>query len=447
MFGLLKRKPRRRRAVIVGLDGVPYTFLSKQIAAGKMPHLARLMAEGSFVQADSIHPCVSCVAWTSYMTGRNPGKHDIYGFLDRRPGTYDTYIPNGRNLQGKTVWEILSDRGKRVISLNIPVTYPPREINGLLVGGFLSPKLSGATHPPELAKRLADIGYRIDVEPGKGRDDKQAFLTDLHEVFEARKRAALTLMAEEDWDVFQVHIMGTDRINHFFFEHWEHGDPTYAPAFDEFYLAVDAFVGEVVATLDEDTAFLCLSDHGFCSIKREVYLNKWLETESYLEPLSGERPKLSDLTDATRAYCMDPGRIYLNVEGREPRGSVAPGAQYEDLRTDIAEGLRSLMCRETGEPVIKQVLRREDFYHGSFFDHAPDLVAAPFDGYDLKGPFAKPELFGHSGLVGMHTHDDAFWYVRGRELSGRPEIMDGAPTVLALLGEEPEPEMDGKSLV
>ena len=446
-FGLGRSKAPPR-AVVLGLDGVPFTFLQRQFAAGKMPELAKLAGEGGFVQADSVQPCISCVAWASYMTGVNPGKHGIYGFQDRQAGTYDTYIANGRHIQTKTVWEVLSDRGKRVIAVNIPGTYPPRAVNGIMVGDFLAPKLEGATYPPEYAAKLAAIGYRIDVEPGLGRsEDKGPFLADLDRVFEARRRTTLSLMADEQWDVLQVHFMGTDRLNHFLYGRWEAGDPAYVPAFEAFYAKVDAMVGEVAERLDDNCALFVLSDHGFCSVQREVYLNAWLTEQGYLQRLEGDRPALKELTQQTRAYGMDPGRVYINLKGREPSGIVAPGAEYEALRDELAERLLALTCPETGERVVRAVLRPEELFHGPRAQHAPDLIAYPVEGYDLKGRLGAAEVFLRGQLSGMHTFGDAFWLLRGRALAGRPAVTDGAPTLMALVGEAPETDMDGTARV
>ena len=448
LLGFLKKRAAKPRVMIVGLDGVPYSFLAKQIAAGKMPNLAKLAGKGSLVQADSIHPCVSCVAWTSYSTGRNPGKHGIFGFQDRKPGTYDTYIATGAHMKAETMWETLSRRGKRVIALNIPGSYPPKPVNGLMVGDFLSPRLEGATYPADLASRLEVMGYRIDIDPAKGRqEDRGPLLEDLHETLAARKRTMFALMKEEEWDVMQVHFMGTDRIAHFLIEQWEQGDPRYAPEFERYFAAIDNMLGELDAELDDRTALLSLSDHGFCSIKREVFVNRWLQENGFLEELAGERPKLDQLTTASRAYSMDPGRIYVNLKGREPNGSVEAGAEYEASLAELTEALLAMTCPETGERVVSQVLRRDELFQGPHAAQGPDLVAYPFDGYDLKGQLGRPEVFFKGSLVGMHTFDDAFWYVRGREFSGRPKVMDGAPTVLALLGEEPEPDMDGEPRV
>jgi predicted AlkP superfamily phosphohydrolase/phosphomutase len=119
------RGDRAKRVLVLGFDGTPYSFMKRMKEENRLPNLAKLLDEGTFMRMDSIHPYVSCVAWSSVMTGKNPGKHGIFGFVDCKPGTYDIFIPNSRNLRSKMLWEVLSNHGKRVVSIGVPVTYPP----------------------------------------------------------------------------------------------------------------------------------------------------------------------------------------------------------------------------------------------------------------------------------------------------------------------------------
>ena len=118
-----KKKPR---VLVIGLDGTPLSFVKQKMDEGVLPGFKKLFDRGSLVEINSTHPFVSCVAWSTYMTGKNAAKHNIFGFIDRKPGTYSIYIPNGSNMTSKTLWEVLSDKGKSVLVMNVPVTYPPR---------------------------------------------------------------------------------------------------------------------------------------------------------------------------------------------------------------------------------------------------------------------------------------------------------------------------------
>jgi predicted AlkP superfamily phosphohydrolase/phosphomutase len=439
----------RRRVVVIGLDGVPYTYVRRLVDAGDLPNFRALLAEGAMAQMDTTVPNVSSVAWASFMTGQNPGKHNIYGFIDRPPGSLRVFIPTARDLRSPALWEILSGHGKRVFAMNVPVTYPPRAVNGIVVGCFLSPSVEKAAPNEEVANALKRLDYCVDADPWRAHEDKDAFLGHLDEVFERRIEAMRYFWRQEPWDFFMAHVMETDRLHHFFWEEMEQGHPRYAAAFRNFYERVDAVLGEVRGWLDDDTTLLVLSDHGFCSIRQEVYVNTWLNEAGYLDYGSETPRSLADMADSSVAYSLDPGRIFLNVAGREPGGRVQPGAEYERLRDEIAAAALRLVDPHDGLPIVDRVFRREELYHGPHADRAPDLVLATRDGFDPKGVFGKSSLlFKGTALVGMHTTPDALLYVQGvGALERRPLITDVAPTILDLLGLPVPADMDGRSLV
>jgi len=347
------------------------------------------------------------------MTGLNPAGHGIFGFIDRTPNPFKLFIPNAGNLRAETLWEKLGRMGKRVIVMNVPVTYPPKPVNGILIGGFLGTDVRRIGYPPEINDKLAEMGYRIDVDASKGHTDKEAFLADLNEVLERRFEAAERLMEEERWDFFQLHVMETDRINHFLWEDYERSDPKFAPEFMRFYRRIDDFLGRLWKRFGKDGSvrFVVLSDHGFRTVKKEVYLNRWLEENGYLE-FEGER-KLENISGSSKAYSLIPGRIFINLKGREERGSVDP-SDYEGLREELARRLvEELRDPEDGSRIIARVYRREEIYSGPYLEEAADLIAFPEDGYDLKGKTDAESLTGRGRIVGMHTYEDAFLFVKG----------------------------------
>ncbi|MBU0490737.1 MAG: alkaline phosphatase family protein [Chloroflexi bacterium] len=453
LFKRLRGQSPRRRAVVIGLDGTPHSLITRLMGEGVMPRFQQIARAGTLLPNTSVYPTVSSVAWSCYMTGRNPGQHGIYGFIDRRPGTYQVTIPTSRDMKSDTLWEIASRAGKRVIVMNVPVTYPPREVNGVLIGCFLSPSIDKAVYPPAVAQRLKAWGYRIDIDPWQARRDKDRLLVDFRETLARRAESMFHLMDEEDWDLAQCHVMETDRLHHFLWEEMATDHSTYAPAFRDCYAQIDQVLGQVWDRLDDDTTLIVLSDHGFCTLDYEVYVNTWLEQNGWL---SFERvpadaaPKLEHIAPTARAYSLDPGRVFLHVRGREPRGCVSPGAEYEALRDELAQALLAgLRDPATGEPMLETVLRREDLYHGPCFDQAADLILVPRRGYDLKGAWGKDSLtFKGTELVGMHTYDDAMFYVnRPLALDRTPNITDGTPTVLDALGVAHPAGLDGVSVL
>jgi predicted AlkP superfamily phosphohydrolase/phosphomutase len=441
----LRPSAQSRRVVAIGLDGTPYTFARRMTTDGAMPNLARLLRDGSLVRMSSSHPDVSAVAWSSFMTGTNPGKHGIYGFSDRRPSSYQTYIATAQNLQGETLWEVLSRLGRRVCVIGVPMTYPPRPVNGVLVGCFLSPSVEKAAYPPALGQELKEMGYRVDIDPWAARESRERFLDDYRETLSRRVEAIFRLLQREDWDLFMAHIIETDRLHHFLWQAYEDQDSQHYPAFLDCYRQVDDFLGRVAAEIDNDRELIILSDHGSCAIRQEVYLNQWLGERGYLKFRKEPPESLEDIDTESVAYSLDPGRVYINLRGREPAGCVAPGAEYERLREELARSLSDLRDPDTGELMVARVYLREEIYCGPAFPRAPDLLVQTRDGYDAKGSLHHPTLTGRSPLTGMHTFDDAMLYIRGaRQLRDSPSIVDVMPTILRLMDIPVPDELDGQ---
>ncbi len=437
----------RKRVVVIGIDGTPHSFLSKHIQAGDLPHLKRILQGGELKRMNSVQPCISSVAWSTYMTGVNPGRHRIFGFIDRKPNPFQIFLPNAAHMGAKTLWGMLSEMNRRVCVINVPVTSPPQPVNGVLIGGFLSVDVLKAAYPQELGQELKSWGYRIDADANLGRKDKQAFFEDLHLTLEKRWETARRLFEREPWDFFQLHVMETDRINHFLWEHYESGHSEYAGRFLDFYRKVDELLGEFYDRSKNIAEFIVLSDHGFCTLKKEVYLNQWLEDHGYLK-LKGDAPKsVMDMAEGSRVYSLIPGRIFLNLAGREEKGIVQTGTEAESLKAELTEALLALTDPEDGSKIIEKVMRREDLYEGHYAGEAADLIAIPNDGYDLKANVRTPSLTAKTELVGMHTFWDAALFIKDHEI--RVEdfgIIDLAPTIFKMMELEPDVKFDGRAL-
>lgn len=405
------RNENMKKAVVLGLDGTPHSFLETEMEKGNLPALASLRRRGSFARMETEIPAISSVAWASFMTGVNPAEHGIFGFTDRKPGSYDLYFPNYSHLRAKTMWETLSDQGKRCCVINVPSTYPARPLEGILVSGFVAPSLEKATYPASAFDYLLKAGYRIDVDAAKGRESLDALIEDLHETLEQRREAIHHFYKTENWDLFIAVFTGTDRLHHFLWRHYDQEDPLYGGEFIRYYRRLDEIIGEFCAEIPADTALFMLSDHGFCRIEKEIFLNAFLRDEGLLSYASDEPRMLPDIDpSATRFYCMDPGRIYVNLEGREPRGIVGRD-EVGALLDELAARLEAIRDPDNGETIADRIVFRDEIYQGPYVEMGPDLVVVPRRGYDLKGSMAHPETIGSGHLTGMHTHDDAFTFV------------------------------------
>ena len=432
-------KSKKKRVVVIGLDGVPHSFLQQMMESGEFPNLKGLLPEGSLTRMTSTVPCVSSVAWSSYMTGRNPGKHNIYGFVDRDPKSLDLYIPTSKNMGCQTLWEVLGHQGKRVLVINVPLTYPPRPVNGILVGCFLCMNIDKVAYPKEISQTLKSMGYRIDADARQAKTQEEIFLKDLHETLKKRVEIGLHLYGKEEWDFFQLHIMETDRMNHFFWDGWVEKASAHREAFFQFYREIDRAVGEIVSKVDPGSDLILLSDHGFCPVKKEVNLNYWLREREWLKFQGESSQELKAIHPSSKAYSLLPGRIYFLGTGDLER------RRFEE---EIIPSLQGVRDPSSGEQIIQKIWRREEIYRGPYRMNGPDLVAVPLPGYDLKGNFSASQLAVDSEMKGMHTDDDAFLFIRNHPLKEeKAEIIDLYPTILSLMNISPEMDVDGVSLV
>ncbi len=434
------------RVAFIGIDGVPYTLLEDH--PEEFPNFAAIAEEGSAGAIESIVPPESSACWPSLTTGKNPGETGVYGFQDREAGSYETYVPMGRDVQAERVWDRVTEENRNATVLNVPVTFPPQRTVQRMVSGFLSPGIEEAAHPDELRDTLSELDYRIDVNAKLGHDDdKTAFIEDAHETLDARYEAFEHYFDVDDWDLFFGVFMTTDRVNHFLFEDYEN-DGKYYEEFMEFYRKLDEYIGDLRERVADDVTLVIASDHGFTTLNHEVHFNQWLEAEGWLSFGDDDHEALADIADDTRAYSLIPGRFYLNLEDREPQGSV-PEDDYETVRDELKAQLEVLEGPD-GRAVCDRVVEKEDAFRGNHDDIAPDLVAIPNDGYDLKAGFTgHGEVFDKGPRNGMHSFDNATLYIDDENASiGDANLYDITPTILDLMEiEYDRGGFDGASLV
>ena len=436
------------RVAVIGLDGVGVPLVRDLTARGLMPNLAKLLAGGTVAPMRSSIPVISSVSWTSFMTGRNPGKHGVYGFTDVKPGTFTMFFPNFGNVRGDTLWDVAGRAGKRSIVLNVPNTYPARPLEGLLVSGFVAVNLERAVFPASLLPRLQAEDYRIDVDYLNADQRPEPFFDDLAATLEARRRVYLALLREEPWDLFIGVVTECDRLHHYFWHQYADATAPHHRRFLDFYRRLDDVLGALVSALPAGTVLFVVADHGHTLIHREFYPNVWLREQGLLV-LKAEKPKgLADVDPTTKVFTLDPGRIYVHRQGRFPLGSVG-SAEADDLLGRVREGLLALRDDGPGRAAdgrpVPRIFARDEIYRGPCVESAPDLVLDFADGYDPKGAFGRTELFGRSALTGMHTYADALFFVNRRDVpTDGLDITDVGPTILAALGIDPPADMDGR---
>ncbi|MCA9979030.1 MAG: alkaline phosphatase family protein, partial [Anaerolineales bacterium] len=283
------------KVLAIGLDGGTYDLLLPLVEQGIMPHMAKFLQQGSWGRLESTIPPFTGTAWSTFATGLNPGQHGILSFQKHDRFNYYEQIVDfvDANQLHNPFWHTLGEAGKRVVIVNVPVTYPPRPVNGMMITGMMTPKnASQFTYPRELAEQLGE--YQIDVdfihdEAGfriYGLPPKEVMLSEIHHVTKTRTQACLRLLQTETWDFFTVVYTGTDRLSHFFWDDLvkllaqptEHGRSPLQDGLITYFRDLDEGIGKLIAAAGPDAHILFMSDHGFGpSPTKRFYINVWLE--------------------------------------------------------------------------------------------------------------------------------------------------------------------------
>lgn len=438
----MQNSPVSQKVVVVGIDGVPHSLLLRLAEDGIMPNIAKLLASGTLASMNASLPEVSSTSWSTFMTGVNPARHNIFGFMEIDRSSYAWRFTNHDDLKSDSLWDIVGKEGGRSVVINIPQTYPARPLSGMLVSGFVALDLKKASYPDRMYEYLNSIGYRLDVDLRKA-GHTQEYADDIMHAFKKRQEAIHHLFDAEPWDLFIAGITETDRLHHHF---WAALDDTSHPQhnfFLDFYRELDRFIGDFSAKVPDNIPLIIVSDHGFTKTKKEVYLNAFLQEKGYLRFSKPEPESFAFMTDDSQAFALDPSRIYLHRKNTYARGCVGE-SDCISLRAAIRNDLLALEV--DGEKVIQDVYFREDIYSGPRMHEAPDMVVLAKEGYDLKGTTRKTVLSGTSQLTGCHTRHDATFFINRKAPVGTVDIADVAPTILHLLGIN-DHGMDGRVLI
>ncbi len=405
-----------RRLIIIGLDGVPYRLLKDLSKKNIMPHTRSLIEKGVFKEMRSSLPEVSSVAWSSIITGKNPGQHGIFGFTDFLKGTYELFFPNFNDLKAPPFWK--RDNSRRSVIINVPATFPASNLNGVHISGFVALDLERSTYPASLVPKLKELDYRIDVDSSKAHKSIDFFLKDLDRTLQARIEAYRYLWDKEDWNTFMLVFTGTDRLSHFLYDAYEDHNHKYHSEFLNHFRKIDEIVGEISQRIDDHDCLIMLSDHGFELLEKEVYINYLLEREGFLRLKEGSSRDFSDIDYGTKAFVLDPARIYVNLEGKYPEGSVKLNDK-EKIIEELEEIFNSFEIE--GKKVISYIYHKEEIYHGYHLDQAPDLVLLSNKGFNLKAGMKAKELYSKGIFTGKHTYYNAFLFVKSPWDSRIPE--------------------------
>lgn len=493
----------RTRCVVIGLDGADPGLVTRWMAKGLLPNLARLARTGAFGTLRSTVPPITAPAWISLVTGEQPGSHGITGFSApaRGSGRYTRDPVDSRAFDVPTLWESAGRHGVRSLVVNVPVTWPPRPMVGVLVTGMLTPPGAAFTWPAEYEAelRLLQPDYRIDLAWQDYRFRGHDLVRDQRAATRARVELCLKLLELKPWELGFFVFTGPDRLQHCLYRHVDRIDQDDAVRADpltgavrEYFVSLDEGIGEIVEAAGPDANVLVVSDHGFGPLEKIVLFNRWLVQEGLLAPSSrGAAPlrrwkralnsvgvRRSTLAQAGKALGL--GRVadagaerlnplvggvewrrtkvryaasngfFVNLAGRDLFGSVEPGEEYEAVRDDLIRRLEALRDPETGERMVPFVARREDVTRGRALEEVPDVLIDFGDRpYEAVSESYEGDTFLCRDEWADGTHRrDGMWLAAGPDLAAAAagptlDVVDVAPLVLRLL-RCPAPPMDGR---
>jgi len=486
------------RLLIIGLDGATFAILDPLLDTGRMPNLKRFMTDGVWGVLESTQPPITPAAWTTFMTGKGPGRHGILDFETYDATTHTLTFNSTYEIREKTLWQLLSEKGLRVGSLNVPMTYPPKPVNGFMISGFETPSIDAQfTWPPELKDEIFRVIPSYDYRTNWRRTalGRLAQLKDnldyIANSFEQGARLTRYCGDKFGWDVLMTVFKLVDNLQH---KAWKYLDPRTSGRYPQeadlaarCFTRLDDVLGDVFAYGHAHGAtILIMSDHGHGSLDGKAQPNRLLAQWGYLGLRSpweqartraghwwhrltkgrvtrfeqGSRGIERDLAvdwTRTRACVMHAGiygYLYINLKGRGPLGIVDP-ADYEALRDELAERFRNATVRHPDghtTPIFVEVHRAEELYRCSREDNPnlPDLMLVPHPGFAVirKIRGRRPVRWcDPKRLEGTHRGEGILALGGPNVRSGvrvDANIVDITPTALAALGLRVPVDMEGR---
>lgn len=449
------------RILVVGLDcAAPEILFGDE----RLTNLRRLMEHGCYGQLESVIPPITVPAWMCMATSQDPGSLGVYGFRNRTDHSYQgLQIVTARSIRQLAIWDQIAIEGGRSVLLGVPPSFPPRKVNGICVGCFMTPDpaTDEYTHPASVKNEIAALVGEYPVDVKRFRTDDKAWLRDeIYRMSEKHFRVVRHYLERADWQYFQFVEIGLDRLHHGFWKYHDPGHKLHEPGspfgsvISDYYVYLDHELGRVLDLLDDETIVLVASDHGARALDGGFCVNEWLVRNDLLRLRA--RPDVATPfaeldVDWSRTRVWSEGgycaRVFLNVEGREPQGVVDP-RDYEVVREEV-----KAMFEATVDGTL--VFKPDEIYR-DVRNVAPDLIVhfgalawrsiggVGYPSVRVQENDTGPDDCNHSqfgAFVLASPNNPLRGEVRGAHL------LDVAPTLLELAGYDIPPSMQGRSLV
>ncbi|QBD82029.1 hypothetical protein EPA93_41050 [Ktedonosporobacter rubrisoli] len=470
------------RTVILGADGLAFRILHPLIERGDLPNFKRLSEQGCEAILESKYPPLTPAAWISLSTGLKPARHGVYDFWMYED---DSRIPRVQTKRkgGKAIWNILSEYGKQVLVINVPMTYPPEPVNGIMVSGYMTPSDQGEfTYPASFKEELyqAAPGYQIDLDlEGFFRQsnalDKLIDVT--LDMTEKRIQLLSYMLKEKPWDFCYVAFVGPDRLQHSLWKELISLDPRAT----EYFRLLDKALGLLLDYVGDDGSLYIISDHGFQGVNYTFSINEYLRLKGLLVPGSLDSIKraglkadvkdvlkrvgLFSLARRVKKFLKHSGAVkfdshtdvYQPLEEKidlertvayVPSQSGYPGSFVDivfkkdtppEVVAEVAEDLKTQINPFTNGPLVDAVYTNEAFGEGPFARKEPHLLVLPNDSITFRMDIGGKHVWNETTQVrGTHQKDGVF-YAYGPNIkkgfkAPNAEVFDVVPTVLQGMG-------------
>ena len=499
----------KKKVILIGLDGATFDLMMPFIQDGSMPIMKSLIDNGVHGILKSTFPPLTCPAWFSFSTGKNPGKLGMFNFYRLEKSSYEIRRFDNRDVENESeLWDILNSYGYTTGIFNNPVAFPPKSVEGFMVSGFLAPSTrSNFTHPENLKIDLDRVtgGYEIDADQGD-RYRVEEVVENCNRILHKRTKAMIYLLEEKMQDFMMLVYTGSDRMSHQLINKMyldnENESRWAKEEIKKYFSTLDGEIGQVLDSIkDEDYTLYMMSDHGFHRRDKGFYINQWLINEKYLElkppksllgkigitqkgiasaldkvglknfvrgivpkslerrvpigAIEGSGKAIMDLIQTggidwqkTKAIAI-PGGIYINTVDR-PEGIVSL-EDYDGLRHEIAEKLRNISDPRDGSNLDVEIFFREDIYTGKYVSNAPDIqyILGNYEWGDIRNIPSDGKLF--DPLETAHHDNNGIFIAHGIGIRkgikiDHANITDLTPTILSSFGIKANEDMDGKVL-
>ena len=476
------------RSVLIGVDGLAFRIIQPLIERGELPNFRRLQQEGCEGVLESKYPPLTPPAWISLSTGMKPARHGVYDFWaydeQQEPGVAREPRVQTKRKGEKAIWNILSDYGKQVVVMNVPMTYPPEAVNGIMISGYMTPSSDTEfTYPSAFKDELKRVvpEYEIELDfnkiyVGKAEEHEQRLIDATLHMTEQRIKLLTYLLDEKPWDFFYVGFVGPDRLQH---PLWKQITSFDSDAI-EYFRRLDAALGLILDKLGSDDTLFVVSDHGFQGATTVFDINEYLRSKGLLvlkEGFQQQKAKVGRLArfkktlnrlglltlarNAKKALART-GIVKRNVSQKDkpllddkdidweqtlahvPSHSGYSGGYTDIFLSDklsdeqiaeLCDDLKQQVHPETGKPLVDALYTEEVYGKGPFAPGERHLLVLPTDSITFRMHLGSKQFWNELPKVHGTHQKDGVLYAYGQGIkrgfkAPNAEIYDVVPTIL-----------------